>query len=470
MKSVQDSNEHMLGDISKMQGQITKAEAAYNDTAILIDSVKKVSDENSKKLETFLKEQATEKEQMHARVDKLEGGAASLQTKMDDVNNTLVETLDEVAELKNSTGKFTASMEEIKIENQRAVSFTKNVEKDLGELRGKFEKEMSTVAGTLEDARGMQEKLSEQLSRMTAAAEGSETMIDDLRAEQIVGIRRLEQRLDRVDVTIGLKATTADIVMLLGEKADRGVIEKLADERMAFLRQVSAQMNEVENKVTEKPDYEDLEVYVQEEVVTEMIQKTAADLTTFVETTVHDAVDSKADIADCKFLERRIKEVTGEIVEITNEDRAKVDARLQTLRSQVLTKADETAVKRMSKTVSALAHNTLQESSCDSAGLFFSCLSCGTTLPKLKGSHAVEALAGMIPQQQAAPAVGMLAETAETNEEVRALLREAVDDVYYGGGVVSQPVVDLPHASTGRRLLLTGSDGRLYKGAFMETE
>ena len=51
MKSVQDSNEHMLGDISKMQGQITKAEAAYNDTAILIDSVKKVSDENSKKLD-----------------------------------------------------------------------------------------------------------------------------------------------------------------------------------------------------------------------------------------------------------------------------------------------------------------------------------------------------------------------------------------------------------------------------------
>ena len=78
-------------------------------------------------------------------------------------------------------------------------------------------------------------------------------------------------------------------------------------------------------------------------------------------------------------------------------------------------------------------------------------------------------MAGVIPQQKAAPAVDMLAETAETNDEVRALLREAVDNTYYGGGVVSQPVVDLPHASTGRRLLLTGSDGRLYKGAFMES-
>lgn len=61
-------------------------------------------------------------------------------------------------------------------------------------------------------------------------------------------------------------------------------------------------------------------------------------------------------------------------------------------------------------------------------------------------------------------AITMLEETAATNEEVRKLLEDAAEDAY--SGVVSQPVVDLPHASTGRRLLLTGSDGRLYKGAF----
>ena len=105
MKSVQDSNEHMLSDISKMQGQIQKAEEAYNDTAILIDSVKRQSDDNSKKLENFLKEQTAEKERMNARVDTLEASSASTQTKMDEVNNTLVEALDEVAGLKDATGK-----------------------------------------------------------------------------------------------------------------------------------------------------------------------------------------------------------------------------------------------------------------------------------------------------------------------------------------------------------------------------
>ena len=106
MKSVQDSNEHMLSDISKMQGQIQKAEEAYNDTAILIDSVKRQSDDNSKKLENFLKEQTAEKERMNARVDTLEASSASTQTKMDEVNNTLVEALDEVAGLKDATGKL----------------------------------------------------------------------------------------------------------------------------------------------------------------------------------------------------------------------------------------------------------------------------------------------------------------------------------------------------------------------------
>ena len=111
----------------------------------------------------------------------------------------------------------------------------------------------------------------------------------------------------------------------------------------------------------------------------------------------------------------------------------------------------------------------MSENSSDSAGLFFRCLTCGTGLPKLKGEQATTALHGMIPQQSKAPAVDMLVHTAETNEEVSTLLREAAAEAYSGASV-SQPQVDLPHASTGRRLLLTGSDGRLYKGAFLESD
>lgn len=134
-----------------------------------------------------------------------------------------------------------------------------------------------------------------------------------------------------------------------------------------------------------------------------LIDSTAADLTSFVTSTVYDATHSKADIADCKFLENRIKEVTGEIIELNDEERAKVDARLVALRTQVLAKADDEAVRKMRKTVNAIAHTQLTDQTDDSAALFFRCLTCGTKLPKLNGTQALEALDGMIPQQRAAP-------------------------------------------------------------------
>lgn len=97
-----------------------------------------------------------------------------------------------------------------------------------------------------------------------------------------------------------LKAAHSDVVHLLGQKADRGVIDKLAEERMKFLRQVSDQMYAVENKVVDKPDREELSDFAKEIEVQELIRSTASDLTTFVNSTVHDATHSKADIADCK--------------------------------------------------------------------------------------------------------------------------------------------------------------------------
>ena len=59
-------------------------------------------------------------------------------------------------------------------------------------------------------------------------------------------------------------------------------------------------MYAVENKVVDKPDREELSAFAKEEQVQGLIQSTAADLTTFVNSTVHDATHTKADIADCK--------------------------------------------------------------------------------------------------------------------------------------------------------------------------
>lgn len=69
----------------------------------------------------------------------------------------------------------------------------------------------------------------------------------------------------------------------------------------------------------------------------------------------------------------------------------------------MLSKADDDAVKKVRKTVGALAHAQLQDQTDDSVGLFFRCLTCGTALPKLEGNQAMEALTGVLPQQRAAP-------------------------------------------------------------------
>jgi len=468
IKGIEAQNETITNTMTSLHEKMDQTEQAFADTTILVDAVRKSADDTQKRLDRFVQEQVEERSTMQGKVGKLEKSASEVDFKVEEMGNTIVEVRDDVTMVKSSLPKLQSSLENLQLDQTRAVQYTKDLEKDFQGLTSRFNAEMANISGTLTAAQEMQVRLTEELSRMQAAAEASENMMDEIRAEQAAGLRKIEQRMDRTDGMLKLKATQSDVIHLLGQKADRGVIDKLAEERMKFLRQVSEQMYAVENKVVDKPDREELSAFAKEEQVQGLIQSTAADLTTFVNSTVHDATHTKADIADCKFLENRIKEVTGEIVELTNEEREKVDARLVALRSQVLSKADDDAVRKMRKTVSALAHAQLEDQTGDSAGLFFRCLTCGTNLPKLQGNDAIEALAGMLPQQRAAPAVAMLEETATTNEEVRKLLEEAEAEAY--SGVVSQPVVDLPHASTGRRLLLTGSDGRLYKGAFLATD
>merc|ERR1711871_184754 len=168
--------------------------------------------------------------------------------KVGDMGNTLVGVQDDMEMVKTSNTQLQSSMENLQLDQTRAVQFTKDLEKDVKELTGRFNKEMSTIAGTLEAAQEMQVTLTEELARMQRAAEASENMMDEIRAEQAAGLRKIEQRIDRTDGMLRLKATQSDVVQLLGQKADRGVIDKLAEERMKFLRQVSEQMYAVENK------------------------------------------------------------------------------------------------------------------------------------------------------------------------------------------------------------------------------
>jgi len=300
---------------------------------------------------------------------------------------------------------------------------------------------------------------------MQKAGEKLENTVDDLRAEQAAAIRSIENRVDRTDGMLNLKATQSDMVHMLGSKADRDVLDKLAQERQKFLREVTEQMYSVENLVSTKPDREELEGLALESAVHELVKKTAADLTTFVKSSVYEATSSKAEIADCRFLEKRITEVTGELVELTNDERIKVDARLEALRGQVQKKADISRLTKMSATINAIAHKTLEDQNPDSAGMFFRCLSCDTKLPKLKGDHAMQCLDGLLPQQNAAPAVNQF--ESNMQDEMRKLLTDAASKAV-AASPIQQPLLDLPFGSTGRRLLLTGSDGRLYKGAFIE--
>jgi len=465
MTAVEENNVLVEASLTEMKERMDKTETSFADTCLLVDAVRKSAEDTNAKVEKSLAEQAEEKAALQSRLGRMEKAAQDQATKMENISNGFTDIQDEINVVKTDMPKLRKDLEELQLDQSRSVHFSKVLEKDLKDLTARVEGEMAGISDTLTQARDMQATLAEELARMQRAAEASENIMDEIRAEQAAGLRKIEQRIDRTDGMLKLKATHADIVMLLGQKADRDVIDKLAEERMQFLRDVSAQMHDVENKVVDKPDREDLEGLARETTVRDLVKSTAADLTTFVNDSVHEATANKADIADCKFLEKRITEVTGEIIELTNEEREKVDSRLEALRGQVSKKADEAPVRKMRKTITALAHAQLEDQSGDSASLFFRCLSCDTKLPKLQGAQAMQALSGMIPQQPAAPAVQMLEQTAATNAEMRTLLEQAAGEL---DGAVQQPALDLPHASTGRRLLLTGSDGRLYKGAFAD--
>ena len=92
---------------------------------------------------------------------------------------------------------------------------------------------------------------------------------------------------------------------------------------------------------------------------------------------------------------------------------------LRVIIMQVQKKADISRLTKMSATINAIAHKTLEvltliltltltltltlnltlmyplkDQNPDSAGMFFRCLSCDTKLPKLKGNHAMKCLDG----------------------------------------------------------------------------
>ena len=84
------------------------------------------------------------------------------------------------------------------------------------------------------------------------------------------------------------------------------------------------------SKVCDKADKMDVEGFAKEQQVlllllrveclmvgwsqvTALLKQQAADLTTFVATTVNEAIEDKATIQDCAQLQKRIEEVTGEV-------------------------------------------------------------------------------------------------------------------------------------------------------------
>merc|ERR1712146_17713 len=125
------------------------------------------------------------------------------------------------------------------------------------------------------------------------------------------------------------------LVRLIGTKADREVIDALSTERIKFLREVNAKMCDVENQVCDKADKYDIAGFAKEQEVHSLLKQQAADITTFVSSSIDQAVSDKASITDCETLKQRIEEVTGEVVQLTTEESEKVDARLSVLRNQL---------------------------------------------------------------------------------------------------------------------------------------
>jgi len=218
IKGIEAQNETITNTMTSLHEKMDQTEQAFADTTILVDAVRKSADDTQKRLDRFVQEQVEERSTMQGKVGKLEKSASEVDFKVEEMGNTIVEVRDDVTMVKSSLPKLQSSLENLQLDQTRAVQYTKDLEKDFQGLTSRFNAEMANISGTLTAAQEMQVRLTEELSRMQAAAEASENMMDEIRAEQAAGLRKIEQRMDRTDGMLKLKATQSDVIHLLGQK------------------------------------------------------------------------------------------------------------------------------------------------------------------------------------------------------------------------------------------------------------
>lgn len=469
--TLQQSQNELTANMTTMQNSFAKTEASLQEAMILVDGACSQARASQQKLDAALKEQAGDKASITARVTAAMDAARAAESKSDDTQESLMEALEELSQVNTDLPELKATMSKVAETSESNFLANQRLTSTLSELKEKVDSEFSGIADTLDAARVMQSSLSTEMIRLQESAQNAETGLVKIRAEQHVGLKKLTDRMDRNDGMLKLKANQNDLVRLLGSKADRDVIDVLANERMKFLREVNSKMNDVENQVCDKADLSDVRGFAKEQEVVGMLKQQAADLTTFVSATIEDEIEKEghARVADCAQLQARIEEVTGEVVTLTTAEAEKVDARLAALRNQMTKKADTSALKRMDdkiKKVAVAGTTKIQETSDDAAALFFRCLSCDTKLPKLRGQQALQTLGGMLPAQPIAPAMENFLEKAQTDEALKAFLTtESAEEIRPQTNHTSPLDLQKPMSPAGKRLLLTGSDGRLYKGS-----
>lgn len=458
------SQETVALQMAELTEKFTVSEAKLLEALELVDGACQSATVANRKLDTALEAAAADKAGMQARVGAAEQAAKAAERKADEACDGVIEAREEMDTVNRLFPELQGKVKTMEELTERNSLAAERLTRALNDATTQMETEFGEHKSTFEQLQAEQQVLGVQISSVTKQTCDLPERLETIKAEQLLGVKRLEERIDRSEGMIKLKANHNDLVRLIGAKADRDVIDALASERIKFLREVNSKMIDVENQVCDKADKMDVEGFAKEQQVTALLKQQAADLTTFVATTVNEAIEDKATIQDCAQLQKRIEEVTGEVVSLTEEEADKVDARLNALRNQLVTKADQGALKKMNTKIKAMAETSFTEQSTDAASLFFRCLSCDTKLPRLEGQQAIQAIGGMLPQQPVAPVMGRLLESCEHNQSLKEFLTsvkfdsrpETADSAYPPGGP--------PGSSEGRRLLLTGSDGRLYKG------
>lgn len=467
VKELRQAQSEMGECVEQLQQKAIETDNSLKEALVLVEGACVEARDARKVLDATVKEQLQERASMQARVSTAESAARSAEQKADEAQASVLDARDDLEKIQGELPTITKDLQKVADCSERNELAHARLESTLTDLKSRVDSELSGISDTLDAARCMQSQLSTEMVRLQEAAKEASSGLDTIRAEQQVGLRKITDRIDRNEGMMKLKANHNDLVRLLGSKADRDVIDSLSSERNKFLREVNSKMNDVENQVCDKADRQDVQGFVKEKQVQDLLQQQASDITTFVTDTIAESVDGVAHVSDCEELQKKIEKVTGEVVTLTEAESEKVNARLAALRSQLSKKADTKALKKMDAKIHEVAHATMEDSSSDAAGLFFRCLSCDTKLPKLRGREALETLGGMLPPQPVAPVMGQLLDRAEYDDGLKEFLTNAMEDHRPASASLAAPN-DFPNTSTGRRLLLTGSDGRLYKGAFAD--